>query len=59
LPGSAQALAGEVEPMGIVDAAIEHGVGILMAMKDSLSLSLAERPTCQLWGTPPISSASS
>jgi len=45
--------------MGIVDAAIEHGVGILMAMKDSLSLSLAERPTCQLWGTPPISSASS
>ena len=28
LPGSAQALAGEVEPMGIVDEAIEHGVSI-------------------------------
>ncbi|MGY3621882.1 hypothetical protein ACVJGD_008078 [Bradyrhizobium sp. USDA 10063] len=28
LPGSAQALTGEVEPMGIVDEAIEHGVGI-------------------------------
>ena len=28
LPGSAQALASKVEPMGIVDEAIEHGVGI-------------------------------
>lgn len=28
LPSSAQALAGEIEPMGIVDEAIEHGVGI-------------------------------
>lgn len=28
LPGSPQALTGEVEPMGIVDETIEHGVGI-------------------------------
>ncbi len=28
MPGSAQALASKVEPMGIVDEAIEHGVGI-------------------------------
>ncbi|MGY3387575.1 hypothetical protein ACVWW6_000166 [Bradyrhizobium sp. USDA 3311] len=28
LPSSAQALAGEIEPMGIVDEAIEHGVGV-------------------------------
>lgn len=28
LPGSSQALAGEVEPLGIVDEAIEHGVGV-------------------------------
>lgn len=28
LPGLAQALAGKVEPMGIVDEAIEHGFGI-------------------------------